>query len=384
MAWLQKQGKIWWLGWRFNGQQFRKSTKETDRTEAEKQLDQIRALETAQARQALSTEYFAAVTGRKVEKQTADKFFKAWLGESEPEVTASTMHKYKQIVREFSAHIGAESSALMLDDITVDQVAGFFTKKRGNLAPGTVKGYRRILGSIFLQAQSHGLIKANPVALSKSRGRATQDLTTKKRPFTLDELNTLSKKATPFWRYMITAGYFSGQSLGDLITMRADTVDLKTDMISMSRRKTGKRVTIPLSKTLRALLISIWPKGGKGYFWPVEAARYLKVGASPFSQEFYDMLAGAGMVTAREGKQAAAKGRAAKRKPQKLGFHNLRHTFVTHLKISGSMDSVAKELAGHGSDAVSSVYTHLPAETLTKAIGLLPEFTGGSGKPKEG
>ncbi len=59
--------------------------------------------------------------------------------------------------------------------------------------------------------------------------------------------------------------------------------------------------------------------------------------------------------------------------PQKLGFHNLRHTFVTHLKIGGAMDSVAKELAGHSSNAVSTVYTHLPADTLAVAIKQLPE-----------
>ncbi len=37
------------------------------------------------------------------------------------------------------------------------------------------------------------------------------------------------------------------------------------------------------------------------------------------------------------------------------------------------MDSVAKELAGHGSDAVSALYMHLPDETLSKAIDRLAE-----------
>lgn len=375
MAWLQKRGGVWWIGWRHDGREFRETTGETERVKAQERLDEIKALDTARARDALTVEYFTAVTGRKVEKPTASKFLSGWLAESEPEVTHSTMLKYRQVVREFSAHIGTDSTGMALEDVTVDQVASFFAEKRAKLAPGTIKGYRRILSSIFLLAQNRGLIKGNPVALTKSRGKATQDLTTKKRPFTLSELNTLAGKATPFWRYMITAGYFSGQSLGDLITMRAETVDLKTGLITMHRRKTGKRVIIPLSKSLRVLLVSIWPKGGKGYFWPDEAARYSKVGASPFSQEFYDLMASAGMVTGRDDKkQAAGEGRSAKRKPQKLGFHNLRHTFVTHLKTGGAMDSVAKELAGHGSDAVSSVYTHLPPETLTRAINQLPEF----------
>jgi hypothetical protein len=38
------------------------------------------------------------------------------------------------------------------------------------------------------------------------------------------------------------------------------------------------------------------------------------------------------------------------------------------------MDFVAKELAGHGSDDVSAIYTHLPDETLSRAIESLPKF----------
>ena len=39
-----------------------------------------------------------------------------------------------------------------------------------------------------------------------------------------------------------------------------------------------------------------------------------------------------------------------------------------------SMDSVAKELAGHASDQVNSLYTHVPEEALVTAINQLPEF----------
>ncbi len=375
MAWLQKRGNLWWVGWRHNGRQFRKSTDETERSKAEERLAEIEALEVARARGALTADYFAAVTGQKMQRPTASGFLAGWITDSEADTAKSTLLKYKQVVREFSEFIGADSKGLMLDDVTVDHVTGFLTEKRRKLAPGTIKGYRRILGSIFLLAQNRGLIRANPVALAKARGRARADATTKKRPFTLDELQTLANKATPFWQCMLTAGYFSGQSLGDLVTMRAETVDLKSGMITMQRRKTGKRVIIPLSKTLRNTLVSIWPAGGKGYFWPQEAERYLKVGASPFSQEFYDLMATAGIVAERDAKKKAeGEGRSARRKEQKIGFHNLRHTFVTHLKIGGAMDSVAKELAGHGSDAVSGVYTHLPPETLATAINALPEF----------
>jgi len=211
--------------------------------------------------------------------------------------------------------------------------------------------------------------------LSKDRAGTGDETTIKKRPFTLMELASLYAKANAFWRYMLKAGYYTGQSLGDLITLRAESVDLRAGLITINRRKTGKQVIIPISTELRQSLVSIWPADGRSEFWPEEARRYLRTGASSFSQEFYDLLASAGLVRARDYRQKLpGLGRSAKRAPQKLGFHNLRHTFVTHLKIGGAMDSVAKELAGHGSTAVNAVYTHLPAETLSKAIAQLPEF----------
>src|SRR5262249_7164086 len=146
------------------------------------------------------SDFFAAATGRTVQKPTASKFLAAWLTESESVTAGSTINKYRQGGREFSDHAGIDSKGLLLGGVTVEHVAGFLTEKRKHLAPGTVKGYRRILSSIFLLAQNQGIIKGNPVALAKGRGKAVEDLTTKKRPFTLAELKTLYDRATPFWR----------------------------------------------------------------------------------------------------------------------------------------------------------------------------------------
>ncbi len=376
MAWLYKRGGKWWIGWRINGQQFLESTNETDRAAAKKRLEQLDRLAAAQRAGALTEDFYRAATGKQIQRGTVSKFCDDWLAESEGVTTPSTMNKYRQVVREFCEHIGAEKNGTLLEDITAEHVSGFLNEKRQRLAPGTIKGYRRILSSIFLLAQNRGLIKGNPVALAKERGKHADDAVARKRPFTLAELKTLHDKAEPFWQFMIVVGYHTGQSMGDIITMRRNAVDLEQGRITMHRRKTGKQVIIPIGPTVRALLIGNWPKDKDGYFWPDQAARYLRAGSSSFSQEFYELLASAGLVQTRdEKKKSAGKGRDTKRAATILGFHNIRHTFVTHLKISGAVDSVAKELAGHGSSAMSAVYTHLPADTLTKAINLLPEFT---------
>ena len=48
MSWLQKRGNLWWIGYRLNGQQVRRSTGHTSRAEAEKELAKYQALETAE------------------------------------------------------------------------------------------------------------------------------------------------------------------------------------------------------------------------------------------------------------------------------------------------------------------------------------------------
>jgi len=76
-----------------------------------------------------------------------------------------------------------------------------------------------------------------------------------------------------------------------------------------------------------------------------------------------------GLVPLRDGRQKKA-GRAA----SSVTFHSLRHTFVSLLRVTGSSQSVAKELAGHSSDQVNDLYTHVPEEALVKAIKALPSF----------
>jgi integrase len=199
---------------------------------------------------------------------------------------------------------------------------------------------------------------------------------TGKRAFTLAEVRQLHDKASPFWQWMIRTAFFTGLSLGDLITLRRVNVDLQQKTLSIKRRKTGTPVTVPINDNMVAAFKKLWPARAEDYFWPDEALKYETTGASSFSQEFHEIMAGCGLVDPRpEGaKVGKGKGRGTKRTATGIGFHCLRHTFVTNLKISGAMDSVAKELAGHGSSAISAVYTHLPPETLAEAIRRMPEF----------
>jgi len=377
MAWIYKRGEKWWIGWRAqDGKLVQKSLKTTKKADAETELAQLGLIEQAHAAKAVTSDFINAITGKKAErKKTVTDYFDAWLTNARAHLTHGTVKKYEQLAREFRAHVKADAAPILMEDITADHVREYLTVKRTATTHETTRGFRRILSSIFLQAQNEGQTTRNPVALAKLPKTLTKE--TGKRAFTLAEVKQLHDKSTPFWQWMIRTAFFTGFSMGDLVTLRRVNVDLKHNTISIKRRKTGRPVTVPISDSMAESLEELWPAKSEDYFWPAEANRYLTTGASSFSQSFHDIMAACGLVEARPegGKVGIGKGRATKRSASGVGFHCMRHTFVSNLKISGAMDSVAKELAGHGSSAISAVYTHLPAKTLSDAISRIPDFS---------
>ena len=375
MAWINKRGATWWIGWRANGKLIRKSLKTTKKEIADAELARLNLIEQAHAAKAVTSDFINAITGKTAErKKTVAEYFDAWLANARAHLAHGTIQKYEQLAREFKAHVKADAAPILLVDITADNVREYLTAKRTATTHETTRGFRRILSSIFLQAQNEGQTTRNPVALAKLPKTLTKE--TGKRAFTLAEVKQLHDKASPFWQWMIRTAFFTGFSLGDLVTLRRVNVDLKQKIISIKRRKTGKPVTVPISDSMAESLKALWPAKAEDYFWTIEANKYLTTGASSFSQGFHDIMAACGLVEPREGPNIGkGKGRSAKRIASGVGFHCLRHTFVTNLKMAGAMDSVAKELAGHGSSAISAVYTHLPAKTLSDAISRIPEFS---------
>jgi integrase len=392
MAWIyQRPGSSnWMIGWRHDGKLFQRSTKTADKAEAQRQLDKLDAMFLHQKTGTLTDEVYGILTGKTAAKPTVAQFFDNWLADATRSTTPGTVTKYRQVIREFSGHIQARETGLLLGEVTADHVRSFFNWKSDHSAPGTVAGFRRILRSAFIQAHEEGKINGNPVQSAnrkKNRGAALHAETLRKRPFTLKEIKDLFNAAVkpddkskvpengPFWQYMIVVGYHTGMRMGDAITLRRMNVDLAQNIIRFRSRKTDKPQTVPIHPDLRAVFLSM-PKGQPNeFYWPEQAQRYEKCGASSFSQEFYTVMATAGLVEPRdEKKKGSGKGRAAKREHATLGFHNLRHTFVSVLKLKGAQDSIAKELVGHRSDAVSAVYTHLPSDMLAVAVAKVPSL----------
>jgi integrase len=289
----------------------------------------------------------------------------------------TTFAKYNTIAREFREFLKATDKGPMLEDVSTTEVSRFLAHKRDTTAASTANVTRKILSAFFRRAIAETRLRDNPV-LGVARFKAQKGERVKKLGFNLDQLTKIYDKApSDFWRYMIVGEFYTGLRMGDLICLKWGNVDLSTGIITVEPDKVeGKELRIPIAAKLHSLLTQRLATAGtvkpSDYIWPDEATRHqsYKSGSGYFSNQFYDdILVPCGLAPARNTSHKKEKnGRATKRQMNALTFHSLRHSFVSYLKSTGSSQAVAKELAGHASDAVNDLYTHLPAETLRACL----------------
>ena len=382
MAWLFKQAESenWWVGYRLNGRQYRRSTKTGDRKKAEQELAKLNAIDQAHKAGSLTDEFVALLTRKQSSGDSLRGYIKQWLAECK-DLSSATLIKYRSVPEEFCKYLNATETAPLLREIQSDTVGAFLREKRASTSTATANHVRRILSAFFNYAVDNKALPHSPVPSSRAL-KLTKDSKAVRRAFTLAELTTLfSKCPSDFWRYMVMAGFYCGQRMGDLISLPWGAVDFENKQIRLTQSKTGKSIEVPLRAELGEFLAKLKAKAGTVKpatpIWPAEAERYEKFGAAGFSNEFYDeVLLPAGLVTPRKQshhKKAEAEKKTS-RKVNSVSFHCLRHTFVSLLKVSGASQATAKELAGHSSDAVSDLYTHIPTAELNRAIKQLPEI----------
>lgn len=381
MAWLYKRPDSlhWWIGWRVNGRQFLQSTGTADRKKAEQKLCELEFIEQAKRDGRLTQSFIESMTGARVPQVSLWTALEDWLTEAVASTSERTAQKYRSVAEAFREFLKASEGAPLLEDITSEEVRAYLSVKRTKTSASTVNQHRRIISVFFIRALKNGLLKSNPVLPVKTFKAGRDEQSRRRRAYTVEELKLIYSKAPDdFWRYMILGGFYCGLRLGDLICLRTASVDFEQSAIRLVASKTGRTLHIPLAAPLRALLEELRSKGHLAkpgdYLWPEQAKHYLAKGSGSFSNEFYNLvLAPCGLVRMRLNKQAAKQGRAAQREIVSVSFHSLRHSFVSLLKATSGNQAVAKELAGHSSDLVSDLYTHMPIESLRSAIAQLPE-----------
>ena len=164
-----------------------------------------------------------------------------------------------------------------------------------------------------------------------------------------------------------------GLRLGDCATLQWSEVDLISGIILRIPNKTARRnpkpVIVPIHGVLRSILADTTKAKRAGFVLPETAKEYA---SRP------DNIARAlkahftvNAITATAGK-SDDRVRAA----VDVGFHSLRHTFVSLCREADAPLAVVEAIVGHSNPAMTRHYTHVSEQAAVKAIAGLPMITG--------
>jgi integrase len=195
-----------------------------------------------------------------------------------------------------------------------------------------------------------------------------------RRELTIDELKKVCLAATGELRTLLALGVYSGLRLGDCATLRWGEVDLPRGLIRRIPNKTARRnpkpVIVPIHPVLRDLL-AVTPANERGdYVLPETAVLYQKR-ADLVTDKVQSHLIACGLKPHKPGT-----GKGGKRAVVEVGFHSLRHTFVSMCRESNAPLSVVESIVGHSSPAMTRHYTHVGELAAGRAVALLPSVIG--------
>ena len=383
---LFKRNGIFWLRYSVDGKRFAQTLKTTDKREARAEAARIMAplatADTVETIQAMQTRLESA-------SSTADRLadeanppaplIKVWSmylsSESRPQSGPLTL-------REYESHWDAlhnwlkdhHPEARLLRDVTAKNAEGFIKHLaiEKQLSGNRINKHSSFLKTLFRVLGKDAKVKDNPFEGIQRRNQLPHS----KRPLTIEEIRAAIERAEGELQTMLMLGTFTGLRMADCATLLWGEVDMARSIIRRVPRKTarkGKVVIIGLPEVLATHLARLPRKGP--YVMPDTAALYardqralvLKVQRHLESCGIRTTQPGTGFEV-KDGKEI----HSGKRAVVDVGFHSLRHSFVSLHAQAGTSQPILQQLVGHGSPIMTEIYTHLDADSARSTAASFP------------
>src|SRR5215813_4069328 len=254
----------------------------------------------------------------------------------------------KYIVDEFANLFGTAPLA----NITTWQIEKWKAERGKELHLATVNRRLTVIKHMFRKAVDWGLIKTNP-ATGVKRFTVVSERT---RFLTGEDVQNLQTKCeaditSPWLLSLVTLALNTGMRQGELLNLKWDGVNFERGLISVLQTKTMRWKTIAMNEATREALIWLNEHryGDFLFLWPWGD----RVGRTTVYDAFKEVCKAAGIADFR--------------------FHDLRHTFASHLVMSGVDLVTVKDLLGHAGINMTVRYSHLVPEHKAQAVAKLEE-----------
>ncbi len=197
-----------------------------------------------------------------------------------------------------------------------------------------------------------------------------------RRELSEEELRKIGEVVEGEDRILFKVGVYTGLRLGDAVRLKWEDIDFKKNHIKLEPSKTrrytrGSKIIIPLVKMLREELMRVRRGAKKGLVMPDLAAICEKDEAA-LSDRLKKIFQSVGIETTDY--SSGKRGRCV------VGFHSLRHTFVSIAAEAGIPFATVQAIVGHTSPAMTQHYLHISERALQEHVKAFPAVFSGEAK----
>jgi integrase len=233
-----------------------------------------------------------------------------------------------------------------LSDISPLSVDAYVSQRVAVVKPATVNRDVVVLRHMFVKAMAWGIALSNPAAHIKPLRTDNRRL----RYLSHEEIAGLLDVADEILRPVLITALHTGLRRGELFHLTWQDIDFKHGVIRVLQSKNGKPRELPMSNTLRSMLQQLPRRIDSDYVFPGKTGR----GLVDIKKRFHRGLRDAGIDGFR--------------------FHDLRHTFASHLVMAGVDLVSVKEFLGHADLKMTLRYAHLAPDYKRTAIDRLDTY----------
>ena len=237
-------------------------------------------------------------------------------------------------------------SGQFLSEITALKVEQFKSDRSKEVTPATVNRSLTVLKSLFNRAIDWGRFRGeNPVRKVKFFKENNERL----RYLEKDEIVRLLAACHKHLKPIVVVALNTGMRRGEILTLQWSDCDFKRDIIYLKNTKNGEPREVPMNTQVKAALVAVKKHPRSDYiFYNKDGSRIQAV-----KRSFFTAL--------------------TKSDINNFRFHDLRHTFASHLVMSGVDLNTVRELLGHKSIAMTLRYSHLSPDHKKRAVDVLSE-----------
>ncbi|MHC4277820.1 MAG: tyrosine-type recombinase/integrase [Planctomycetota bacterium] len=229
------------------------------------------------------------------------------------------------------------------------------SKKLQEVSPATVNRLMATLKHMLGKAVDWGMVGEDALKTIR-RVKPLKTPPGRLRYLSQEDCQALIEACSIHLKPIVMTALNTGMRRGEILGLRWEQVDLKHGFILLDITKNGERREIPINATLRATIEAI-PHGLESKYV------FFDRNGNPFKdvkKSFHTALKRAGIRDFR--------------------FHDLRHTFASHLVMAGEHIVTVQELLGHKTLTMTLRYAHLAPDHKVKAVMSLDERLWGEDK----